>query len=217
MTTLRTLAIVMIAISAPLIFSACSNTSSTNVTPAKTTQVKTSVPTTPATKTETTGATAMTHEEDDHHIDITSESQFLTVMIPHHEEAVMSAKIIVEKSPNTHLKKLAETIISDQTKEITMMKGWLKTDYPSVQLTQTKSSMMPDLKNLSGDALDKAFLSGMIAHHQSAISEAKELLDITQKAELTTLANNIITSQAAQIKELEHLLEDVGQGEHDDK
>ena len=197
MTILRTLAIVMIALSAPLIFSACSNTSSTNVTPAKTTQVKTSLPTNPATKTEATGATAMRHdEEDDHHIDITSESQFLTVMIPHHEEAVMSAKIIVEKSTNTHLKKLAETIISDQTKEITMMKGWLKTDYPTVQLTDTKSSMMPDLKNLSGDALDKAFLSGMIAHHQSAISEAKELLDITQKKELVTLANNIITSQA---------------------
>ena len=138
-------------------------------------------------------------------------------MIPHHEEAVMSAKIIVEKSTNTHLKKLAETIISDQTKEITMMKGWLKTDYPSVQLTETKSSMMPDLKNLSGDALDKAFLSGMIAHHQSAISEAKELLDITQKKELVTLGNNIVSSQTAQIKELEHLLEDVGQGEHDDK
>ena len=77
--------------------------------------------------------------------------------------------------------------------------------------------MMPDLKSLSGDALDRAFLSGMIGHHKGAISEAKELLDITQKKELTTLANNIITSQTAQIKELEHLLEDVGQPEHDDK
>ena len=216
MTTLRTLTIVMIVLSAPLIFSACSTTPSASVTPTQTTQVKTSIPTTPATTTEATGAIAMTHE-DDHHIDITSESQFLTVMIPHHEEAVMSANIIVERSTNTKLKNLAKTIISDQTKEITMMKGWLRTDYPSVQLTETKSSMMPDLKNLSGDALDKAFLSGMIAHHQSAISEAKELLDITQKKELVTLGNNIVSSQTAQIKELEHLLEDVGQGEHADK
>ena len=216
MTILRTLTIVMIVLSAPLIFSACSTTPSASVTPAQTTQVKTSIPTTPATKTEATGVIAMTHE-DDHHIDITSESQFLTVMIPHHEEAVMTANIIVERSTNTKLKNLAKTIISDQTKEITMMKGWLKADYPTVQLTETKSSMMPDLKNLSGDALDKAFLSGMIAHHKSAISEAKELLDITQKKELVTLGNNIVSSQTAQIKELEHLLEDVGQGEHDDK
>ena len=216
MTILRTLAIPMIALSAPLIFSACSTTPPANVTPPRTTQVKTSVPTTPTTKTEPTGGMVMTNE-DDHHIDITSESQFLTVMIPHHEEAVMTANIIVERSTNTKLKNLAKTIISDQTKEITMMKGWLKADYPTVQLTETKSSMMPDLKNLSGDALDRVFLSGMISHHKSAISEAKELLDITQKKELTTLANNIITSQTAQIKELEHLLEDIGQPEHSDK
>ena len=216
MTILRTLAIPMIALSAPLIFSACSTTSPTDVTPTKMTQVNTSVPTAPTTQTAPTGAMVMTNE-DDHHIDITSESQFLTVMIPHHEEAVMSAKIIVERSPNTKVKNLAKTIISDQTKEITMMKVWLKTDYPTVVLSETKSSMMPDLKNLSGDALDKAFLSGMIGHHKGAISEAKELLDITQKKELTILANNIITSQTAQIKELEHLLEDVGQPEHDDK
>ena len=122
MTSLRTLAIPMIALSAPMIFSACSSTPPANVAPTKTTQVSPVAQTTPTTKTEPTGGMVMTNGEDDHHIDITSESQFLTVMIPHHEEAVMTANIIAEKSTNTHLKKLAKTIISDQTKEIEMMK-----------------------------------------------------------------------------------------------
>ena len=104
MTILRTLAIPMIALSAPFIFSACSSTPPANVAPTKATQVKPVAPTAPTTKTEPTGDMVMT-QEDDHHIDITSESQFLTVMIPHHEEAVMTANIIVERSTNTKLKK----------------------------------------------------------------------------------------------------------------
>ncbi len=51
---------------------------------------------------------------------------FVEMMIVHHQGAVDMAKAIPENAKHMELKKLGEEIISAQTKEIEMMKGWLK-------------------------------------------------------------------------------------------
>jgi uncharacterized protein (DUF305 family) len=63
------------------------------------------------------------------HGNVVSEEQFIRDMIPHHQEAVDISKIIVAKSTNPALVKLAQGIIDAQTTEIAMMQGWLKTWY----------------------------------------------------------------------------------------
>jgi uncharacterized protein (DUF305 family) len=63
------------------------------------------------------------------HGNVVSEEQFIRDMIPHHQEAVDTSKIIVAKSTNPALVKLAQNIIDAQTTEIAMMNGWLKTWY----------------------------------------------------------------------------------------
>lgn len=50
---------------------------------------------------------------------------FLTEMIVHHEGAVVMAQAVLKNSKEPELIKLANDIISAQTKEIEMMKGWL--------------------------------------------------------------------------------------------
>lgn len=52
---------------------------------------------------------------------------FLSEMIVHHEGAVVMAEAVLESSKNPELIKLANEIISAQTKEIQMMKGWQNT------------------------------------------------------------------------------------------
>lgn len=52
---------------------------------------------------------------------------FLSEMIVHHEGAVDMAKMVLESSKRPELIKLANDIISAQTKEIDMMKTWEKT------------------------------------------------------------------------------------------
>ncbi len=50
--------------------------------------------------------------------------EFLAQMIIHHEGAVAMAKQVLATSKRPELLKLANDIISAQTKEIDMMKGW---------------------------------------------------------------------------------------------
>ncbi len=51
---------------------------------------------------------------------------FLSEMITHHQGAVEMAKAVLKTSKRPELIKLANDIISAQTKEIEMMKGWQK-------------------------------------------------------------------------------------------
>ncbi len=52
---------------------------------------------------------------------------FIETMTEHHQGAIDMANLIPGRSDRSELKTLGENIISAQSKEIEMMKGWLKT------------------------------------------------------------------------------------------
>jgi len=60
--------------------------------------------------------------------------------------------------------------------------------------------MMISLSGKTGDALDKAFLNGMIIHHEGAVDMAQALLQGTKRPELIKLGNDIITAQTQEIQ-----------------
>lgn len=51
---------------------------------------------------------------------------FIEHMIPHHQMAVMMASMLKTSTQRPEMKKLADDIITAQTKEIDQMRGWLK-------------------------------------------------------------------------------------------
>ncbi len=59
--------------------------------------------------------------------------------------------------------------------------------------------MMGSLEGKTGDALDVAFLDGMIIHHEGAIEMATLLLQSTKRPELIKVGNDIITAQTQEI------------------
>ncbi len=55
--------------------------------------------------------------------------EFIMEMIPHHEMAVVMAQMLQASTGRDEMKQLADNIITSQTREIEVMRGWLKAWY----------------------------------------------------------------------------------------
>jgi uncharacterized protein (DUF305 family) len=55
--------------------------------------------------------------------------EFINQMIPHHEMAVMMASMLQATTERSEMKTLADNIITSQSREIEIMRGWLDAWY----------------------------------------------------------------------------------------
>ena len=65
------------------------------------------------------------------------------------------------------------------------------------------------LEGKTGDALDRAFLEGMIPHHQAAVDMAKYLAG-SKHPELVQLGADIIATQTKEIERMQQWMKDWG-------
>jgi uncharacterized protein (DUF305 family) len=139
--------------------------------------------------------------------EIKDDKSFLFEMIPHHQEAVDSSQTILKSTKDIDIKTFAEKVIVDQNKEIADMKTWYK-DISSKEYTvnATYRSMMTGMNSKTGADLDKEYISGMVAHHQMAITMSNSVLKIAKDARVKTIAYNIIKNQQSEIKVLSEWL-----------
>jgi uncharacterized protein (DUF305 family) len=140
-----------------------------------------------------------------------SERQFLQEMIPHHQEAIDTAKQVVTKGDNAEVKKLAQSIVDSQQKQIDDMKTWYKNWY-GVDYKDDgtyKPMMRTSLSTLSGNALDRAFLEDMIAHHMGALMMGQAVVPNLQHKEVEDLAKAIAESQSSEIITMRILLKQI--------
>lgn len=144
---------------------------------------------------------------------VESEFAFLAGMVPHHEDALRDARLAAERSEKAEIRELAQNIIAAQDAEIAQMEGWLAAWYPNRDRAGAAQGLAdmatPELENLSGDVFDRAFLEGMVMHHQMAVQMADSLLqqDLVEHDEVRTLAENIRESQTAEIRQMQGWLE----------
>ncbi|MBP9748106.1 MAG: DUF305 domain-containing protein [Candidatus Pacebacteria bacterium] len=148
------------------------------------------------------------------------DQHFIEQMIPHHDGAIAMANMAFVKSNRTEVKTLAKEIIDAQEREIKDMQGWYKNWFGKDVNTQNTFSMMNGGGMMSGGGMhmggkedvtalenaadfDKAFIEGMIPHHQLAIMMAQMLKSGTNRPEMLTLANNIIESQSEEITKMQ--------------
>ncbi len=142
---------------------------------------------------------------------IESEREYITEMIPHHEEAIASAKEVLARGGTTpEIKALAQNIITSQEAEVasmkTMFKDWYSADYKP---EGNYKPMMRGAGSLSGVELDKAFLANMVMHHEMAISMSNDVSAYLVHDELKTLSTNIKTNQAAELETMKTMLKTV--------
>lgn len=159
----------------------------------------------PSDKTSTANTTQVSAEV------ATAEKQFMEQMVSHHSDAIAMAQMSPEKAQTKAVKDMSTNIISAQQKEITDMKSWYKqwynADLPGMAdmsgMSEESGNMMNQLRSASD--FDLEFVIQMTAHHQNAIKMAQDILTKAQHQELKDLANNIITSQSAEIEEMKTL------------
>ncbi|MFI9847732.1 DUF305 domain-containing protein [Nonomuraea sp. NPDC051941] len=109
-------------------------------------------------------------------MNVTDEAGYLARMVAHDQEAVTAARQL-RRSDRPQMRALGASIIARQSADIATMRAWLDKWYPGRSRMATGyQPMIRDLSELSGDALDNAFLLDMIPHHMAAVSMSQQLL-----------------------------------------
>ena len=148
-----------------------------------------------------------------------SDVMFSQMMIPHHEQAIEMSDIALDPTVGASdvVKELATRIKGAQDPEIATMKAFLTswkmslTPDSSMDHSDMMSGMLSadDIKKLSslrGVEFDRAWMTGMIAHHEGAIEMAKDVLEDGTNSAVRTLATAITTAQDSEILEMKKLL-----------
>ncbi len=152
---------------------------------------------------------------------------FAQSMIPHHEQAVVMAKMAKTQASSAEVKELAAQIEAAQAPEIEAMTGWLQAwekdesdssghdmgdmggggmmddaDMPGM-MSDNEMSM---LGNAKGSAFDQMFLTMMISHHEGAIAMATTEQQDGKSPDAIRMAEQIEEAQTAEIALMKSLL-----------
>jgi uncharacterized protein (DUF305 family) len=141
---------------------------------------------------------------------------FTQNMIPHHQQAIEMAKLVDSHTDRPELRKLANSIVSSQSQEITQMQAWLRSwgkpatppeghgGHGDSEMPGTMSEAdMSRLMESTGTEFDLAFVEIMATHHQGAIDMANAELRDGSLPEVTRLAEQIIDTQQDEIDQLQ--------------
>lgn len=159
--------------------------------------------------------------------------EFMQGMIMHHAQAVEMTALIPSHTDNKELRTLGARISHSQSDEIGFMKRWLAARGEPVmpampgmheagmahEMSHHKMPLMPGmltpeqmdaLRKAKGDEFDRLFLSGMIQHHNGALTMVKELFDSPgagQDGELFDFATDVDSGQRAEIRIMQSMLD----------
>lgn len=150
-------------------------------------------------------------------------------MIMHHAQAVEMTALISSHTENKDLRSLGARISSSQSDEIKFMKRWLAARgepismaMPGMKDMNSSGQPMPlmpgmltpqqmdALREAKGNEFDHLFLTGMIQHHNGALTMVKDLFDTAgagQDAELFNFATDVDSGQRAEIRIMQGMLE----------
>ncbi len=162
--------------------------------------------------------------------------EFMQGMIMHHAQAIEMTALIDSHTDNNDLHSLGARISRSQSGEIKFMQRWLAVRGEPVSMSPQKMpghtemdqhmdmshesmhlmpgmltpEQMEALRKARGADFDRLFLTGMIQHHNGALTMVKDLFDTAgagQDAELFNFATDVDTGQRAEIRIMQEMLD----------
>ena len=153
----------------------------------------------------------------------------------HHSQAVEMTALIASHTENKDLRSLGARISSSQSDEIKFMQRWLtgwgepismpmpemqgmpgmnSSSQPMRSMALMPGMLSPEqmraLRNAKGAEFDRLFLTGMIQHHNGALTMVKDLFNTAgagQNADIFDFANDADNTQRVEIKIMQSMLE----------
>jgi uncharacterized protein (DUF305 family) len=148
--------------------------------------------------------------------------RFMQGMIAHHAQAVHMSRMAPSRGGGPRLMRFAQKIDQSQAGEIVLMQEWLRANGQFAPDTSSWRGMtMPGmltaeelagLEAARGAEFDRRFLLLMIRHHQGALRMVAELLATpraAQDVDVSVLANDVETTQNAEIGVMRQLLNEL--------
>jgi uncharacterized protein (DUF305 family) len=220
----RALTLSSVAAVSILVLTACGETARPGGgDPTTATDVVTSVPA-PARSTETTTAEKDGEIAREHN---NADVMFARMMIPHHQQAVDTSEILLTKEDvPAKVGDFAQRVIDTQTSEIeqmdTMLDVWGQQAGSGHRGGMGPSEMgsggmggmlhregVAALESAQGAEAVRLYLEHMIPHHEGAIDMARNEVNSGRNPQIIALAERMIEVQAAEVGEMEQMLQDL--------
>jgi uncharacterized protein (DUF305 family) len=144
--------------------------------------------------------------------------RFMQGMIHHHAQAIEMAAMAPTHGANARVALLCKKIDNSQRDEIAMMKNWLKSrrqfvpdekdPHPMMMPGMLTPAQMSALAAAKDTTFDRLFLTGMIQHHQGAITMVRDLFAAGggQASEMFGYANGVDNDQRGEIAIMQQML-----------
>lgn len=142
---------------------------------------------------------------------------FIRQMLPHHEAAIEMSRNLLRYTTNLQLQRIAQNIITGQTRSIEAMERIRRTcantrntpqsaaRYASCVygIVETMLAAMESARTVN--SIDLNFISEMIPHHEGAVRMSRLALRFSLCPGLVPILNDIVTSQSRGLRELREL------------
>jgi uncharacterized protein (DUF305 family) len=154
--------------------------------------------------------------------------EFVSMMIPHHYQALVMSQMAPSRSNNDELLALASRIDVEQSGEISTMQNWqawnglevtnaeeayhhLLMHHPehAEEMGMATPEELAQLSAASGPAFDVLFLQLMIEHHEGALDMIVDVLTNGSDFIVQWMATEMGATQDAQIEQMEGMLADL--------
>jgi uncharacterized protein (DUF305 family) len=141
--------------------------------------------------------------------------RFVTMMIPHHEQALVMARLVAERGDNPQLKIIADRILAAQEPEIKVLEAWLTErglnrdsggDHRHRMSGMQSAEALNRLTAARGAEFDRMFVAMMTDHHQGAIDMGREALTLGSDVTVNELASSIVVEQGVEINRMREAL-----------
>ncbi|RIV39246.1 DUF305 domain-containing protein [Micromonospora radicis] len=141
--------------------------------------------------------------------------RFVTMMIPHHEQALVMARLVPDRAENAGLKLIAERILAAQEPEIKMLETWLTerglnrdagAGHGHSMGGMQSAEALNRLTAARGAEFDRLFVTMMTDHHQGAIDMAGETLVLGTDPIINQWASSTTVEQSVEIRRMRETL-----------